>query len=104
MGFIVLIFIFLFRISSGRMVISLSYCFGIDLLSYIIVLLSFWICFLMVLARESLYKNNNYWDVFLLIVIRLIIRLTVVFFTLNMFIFYLFFEIRLIPTLILIIG
>jgi len=104
LGFIVLIFIFLFRISSGRMVISLSYCFGIDLLSYIIVLLSFWICFLMVLARESLYKNNNYWDVFLLIVIRLIIRLTVVFFTLNMFIFYLFFEIRLIPTLILIIG
>nr|AYP72654.1 NADH dehydrogenase subunit 4 [Luperus sp. EMHAU-15070805] len=78
--------------------------FGLDLLSFSLVLLSFWICSLMVLASGNLYKNNSYFSLFLMILIILMISLYITFSSLNLFVFYLFFEISLIPTLILIIG
>lgn len=77
---------------------------GLDLMSYILVLLRFWICSLIILAREKIYIKNNWFRFFQFIVLILIISLYLTFRSLNVFIFYIFFEVSLIPTLILIMG
>nr|YP_010163990.1 NADH dehydrogenase subunit 4 [Phloeosinus perlatus]QRK25841.1 NADH dehydrogenase subunit 4 [Phloeosinus perlatus] len=84
--------------------IDLEYFMGVDCLSFIMICLSFWICCLMVLASELIYSNKNYKDIFLFMMLLLIISLILAFMSLNLFVFYLFFEVSLIPTLILIIG
>jgi len=81
-----------------------SYNLGYDLLSYRLILLRLWICILIILAREKLYKINNYYNFFIFLNVILLISLILVFSALNLFIFYLFFEIRLIPVLIIILG
>lgn len=83
---------------------NLGYILGCDIISYGLILLRIWICALMVMARENLYKINFYVNFFLINIIFLIIILYLTFRTVNLFIFYLFFERRLIPTLLLIIG
>nr|YP_009906694.1 NADH dehydrogenase subunit 4 [Elaeidobius kamerunicus]QLI52337.1 NADH dehydrogenase subunit 4 [Elaeidobius kamerunicus] len=97
-------FLFMFKVSFGSMVFSLSYGFGIDMLSFTLIMLSFWICALMILASENLFKTNYYWELFILMVVFLLISLFITFSSLNFFLFYLFFEISLVPTLFLIIG
>lgn len=84
--------------------IIISYFIGIDLLSYGIILLSFWICALMLIASYSVNKNKNYEKLFLLNFLTLLLILYLTFSRINIFIFYLFFECRLIPTLLLILG
>lgn len=101
---LLLSFLFLIEIGCSSLFINVSYFFGIDLLSFTLILLSLWICSLIVLAREKIYKLNNYYQLFLFINLILLLRLVLVFRSLSFFIFYLFFEIRLIPTLFLIIG
>lgn len=86
------------------MYINISYIFGCDLLSYTLILLRFWICRLILLARERLFKKNYYFNLFILIIFIILFRLILTFISINLFIFYLFFEIRIIPTLFLIIG
>nr|YP_009537878.1 NADH dehydrogenase subunit 4 [Limenitis reducta]AYN60595.1 NADH dehydrogenase subunit 4 [Limenitis reducta] len=83
---------------------NLSYMLGCDLISYGLILLSFWISSLMVMASESLYKNNFYSGLFLFNIIFLMLMLYLTFSVMNLFLFYLFFESSLIPTLMLIIG
>nr|YP_010718938.1 NADH dehydrogenase subunit 4 [Parnassius orleans]AIT70901.1 NADH dehydrogenase subunit 4 [Parnassius nomion]AJR33136.1 NADH dehydrogenase subunit 4 [Parnassius nomion]WDQ44541.1 NADH dehydrogenase subunit 4 [Parnassius orleans]WDV10671.1 NADH dehydrogenase subunit 4 [Parnassius orleans] len=83
---------------------NLSYMMGCDLISFGLILLSIWICMLMIMASESLYKNNFYMSFFLLNIIILMMMLYLTFSMLNLFMFYLFFEGSLIPTLMLIIG
>lgn len=102
--FFILSFLFIFNISSGYLWINVSYNLGIDLISFSLILLRFWICSLIILAREKLLKLKNYRELFLLNIIILFLALYLTFSSINLFIFYLFFEIRLIPTLILIIG
>nr|YP_010743975.1 NADH dehydrogenase subunit 4 [Corigetus marmoratus]WET31978.1 NADH dehydrogenase subunit 4 [Corigetus marmoratus] len=97
-------FLFLLKISFNYEFMYISYSLGIDLLSFTLILLSFWICALMILASEKLFKNSNFYNLFLFVVLMLMISLYLVFGALNLFIFYLFFEISLIPTLILIMG
>nr|AOY39339.1 NADH dehydrogenase subunit 4 [Uleiota sp. BMNH 833935] len=77
---------------------------GCDFMSFILVILSFWICSLMILASEKIYVKSNYSELFLLIILLLMMSLFITFSSLNLFMFYLFFEISLIPTLLLIIG
>lgn len=86
------------------MYINISYFIGYDLLSFIIILLSLWICSLILLASESIYRKNYFYNLFLLVIIILLLSLVITFSSLNLFIFYLFFEFSLIPTLLLIIG
>nr|APX40130.1 NADH dehydrogenase subunit 4 [Chaetocnema arida] len=100
---LILTFLFMFNFFSMNFS-EISYILGCDMLSYSLILLSFWICSLMILASSKLYKINNYYHFFNFIIIILIISLFLTFSSLNLFIFYLFFEISLIPTLILIIG
>nr|QAY81959.1 NADH dehydrogenase subunit 4 [Mimastra sp. REN-2018] len=101
---IILSFLFIFNFSSFFNYYMISYFFGLDMLSYSLILLSFWIISLMILASFKLYKNNNYYNLFLFIIIILLLSLYITFSSMNCFLFYLFFEISLIPTLILIIG
>lgn len=77
---------------------------GVDLLSYCLILLRFWICSLIVAAREFIFKSDTYYRLFLFRVLVLLVSLVVAFCSENIFLFYLFFEIRLIPTLVLIVG
>nr|YP_009538047.1 NADH dehydrogenase subunit 4 [Limenitis populi]AYN60790.1 NADH dehydrogenase subunit 4 [Limenitis populi] len=82
----------------------LSYMLGYDMISYGLILLSIWISSLMLMASESLYKNNFYSSLFLCNIIFLMVMLYLTFSVMNLFLFYLFFESSLIPTLMLIIG
>nr|YP_010895010.1 NADH dehydrogenase subunit 4 [Caliprobola speciosa]WJW73523.1 NADH dehydrogenase subunit 4 [Caliprobola speciosa] len=84
--------------------VSISYFLGFDMLSYGMIMLSFWICSLMLMASDTINKLNNYSNLFLLNVLLLLLLLVLTFSSMNLFMFYLFFESSLIPTLFLILG
>nr|APX40598.1 NADH dehydrogenase subunit 4 [Cryptocephalus mystacatus] len=100
----ILSFIFLLLMNSMWFYNNISYIFGCDLLAFLMVILSFWVCVLMVLASVKLLKFNFYPGLFNLTLLILLLSLMVTFFSMNMFMFYLFFEISLVPTLLMIIG
>nr|YP_010988609.1 NADH dehydrogenase subunit 4 [Sclerotia aquatilis]WOR80792.1 NADH dehydrogenase subunit 4 [Sclerotia aquatilis] len=100
MLFILFFFTFNYSIYFG----SISYFFGCDYLTFFMILLSIWICMLMILASEKIYFYNNFYSFFSLVVLVLFISLFFTFSSMNMFVFYIFFEISLIPTLLLILG
>nr|AOY39222.1 NADH dehydrogenase subunit 4 [Helophorus sp. BMNH 724835] len=100
-----IMFIMFFSSFSMNMIFkNVSYFLGCDLLSFVMILLSFWICSLMILASSKLYKLNNYYNLFMFMLLLLMISLYLTFSSLNLLIFYLFFEMSLIPTLLLIMG
>lgn len=76
----------------------------LDYLSYGLIFLRFWICILIILSSEKIYLINNFKLMFLKLIKILILFLFLTFRVDNIFLFYLFFEIRLIPTLFLILG
>jgi hypothetical protein len=55
---------------------GLGYIFGCDLISYGLTLLSLWICFLMVLATESIFRLGYFSGFFLFVVLVLTIIFT----------------------------
>nr|URX53301.1 NADH dehydrogenase subunit 4 [Neotermes sp. 1 AB-2022a] len=83
---------------------SLGYMFGCDCLSYGLILLSFWICVLMIMASESILRSFYYPGFFLFFVIVLVVVLFCTFGSINLFSFYLFFEVSIIPTVFIILG
>lgn len=83
---------------------NISYINGFDSLSSYFILLRCWICSLIFLARFKIYQLENYYKLFSLVVIFLLLMLLMVFSSLNLFIFYIYFEVSLIPLIILIIG
>nr|YP_010852777.1 NADH dehydrogenase subunit 4 [Delias berinda]WGL40144.1 NADH dehydrogenase subunit 4 [Delias berinda] len=83
---------------------NLGYMMGCDMISFGLILLSIWICSLMIMASESLYKENYFYNLFMINVLFLLIMLYLTFSMMNILMFYLFFEGSLIPTLILILG
>nr|AVN67303.1 NADH dehydrogenase subunit 4 [Blaberus sp. B007] len=83
---------------------SIGYMFGYDYISYGLISLSVWICLLMIMASESVFRYNYFSSFFLFMVIFLLLMLVCTFSSLNLFSFYLFFESSLIPTLFLILG
>nr|WAL33194.1 NADH dehydrogenase subunit 4 [Pontia edusa] len=83
---------------------NLSYMLSCDMISYGLILLSIWISSLMIMASEKLYKKNFYEKYFLMNILLLLLMLYLTFSVMNLFMFYLFFEGSLIPTLMLIIG
>lgn len=101
---ILLMFLFINLGVKLNLFCNLRYIISCDIISYGLILLRIWISILIIIARENLYKVNYYVNFFLFNVIFLLIILYLTFRTLNIFIFYLFFEGRLIPTLLLIIG
>lgn len=83
---------------------GLGYIFGCDLISYGLILLSLWICVLIILARESIFRLGYFSGFFVFVVIILTIMLYCTFRRISLLSFYIFFESRLIPTLFLILG
>jgi NADH-ubiquinone oxidoreductase chain 4 len=75
-----------------------------DLISYGLILLSLWICVLMVLARECIFRSGYFSRFFLFVVFILAITLYCTFRRISVLSFYIFFESRLIPTFFLILG
>nr|QWL15012.1 NADH dehydrogenase subunit 4 [Morphostenophanes sinicus] len=97
-------FVFLLCFSFNGLFCSISMELGCDVLSFVLMILSFWICSLMVMASGRIYLDSNWSRFFLLVVLALMMSLYLTFGTLNLFVFYVFFEVSLIPTLILIVG
>nr|YP_010987444.1 NADH dehydrogenase subunit 4 [Macrotermes herus]WON65876.1 NADH dehydrogenase subunit 4 [Macrotermes herus] len=83
---------------------NLGYFFGCDLISYGLILLSLWICVLMILASESVFRFFYFPGFFLFVVIFLSVMLYCTFGSVSLLSFYVFFESSLIPTLFLILG
>lgn len=81
-----------------------GWCFNIDSLGYILILLRFWITALVVCSRQKVLKENNYPSLFLLVNIFLLFFLIITFSANDYLLFYIRFESSLIPTLILILG
>lgn len=81
-----------------------GWCFNIDSLGYILILLRFWITVLVVCSRQKVLKENNYPSLFLLVNIFLLFFLIITFSANDYLLFYIRFESSLIPTLILILG
>nr|YP_009742194.1 NADH dehydrogenase subunit 4 [Scolytus seulensis]QID77577.1 NADH dehydrogenase subunit 4 [Scolytus seulensis] len=100
----ILSMIFILKFNFSVLMTGLSYGCSYDLMSYTFMLLSVWIIFLMALASYEVYKMGVYWRYFMFTLVILFLSLYLVFFTLNLFVFYLFFEVSLIPTLLLIVG
>nr|UGB90513.1 NADH dehydrogenase subunit 4 [Leptomantella tonkinae] len=83
---------------------GLSYIFGYDYLSFGLVMLSFWICVLMILASYSVVRYKFYNNLFLMMILLLLLMLYCTFSSINIITFYFYFEGSLIPTLFLIFG
>lgn len=83
---------------------NLRYIFSCDIISFGLILLRIWICILILIARENLLKIGFYVNFFLFNILFMLLILYLTFSIINLFIFYLFFEGRLIPTLLLIVG
>nr|AMW68068.1 NADH dehydrogenase subunit 4 [Oliarces clara] len=97
-------FFFMMLMINKSMFMNLSFFLGMDLISYGLIMLSLWICSLMMFASESInrfFYNKNF---FMLNILMLLMMLFLTFSSLNLFYFYLFFEASLIPTLFLVIG
>nr|AIY62083.1 NADH dehydrogenase subunit 4 [Parrhinotermes browni] len=78
--------------------------FGCDVISYVLIFLSFWICVLMILASESVSRSDYFSELFIFLVFSLLITLYLAFSSIDLLSFYIFFESSLIPTLLLILG
>nr|AML25778.1 NADH dehydrogenase subunit 4 [Hydrophilidae sp. BMNH 1274306] len=102
--YFLLFIMFLMLLSFNYSFVNMSFMFGYDLLSYVMIILSIWICSLMIMGSSKIYKMNNYYNLFLFMVLVLMFSLILTFSSMNLFVFYLFFEVSLIPTLLLIVG
>nr|URT60550.1 NADH dehydrogenase subunit 4 [Nepsalus chikuni] len=100
----ILSLIFMMYIQPINLFCYLSYFMGIDLISFGLIMLTFWICVLMLTASESIYRGGYNYNFFILNIFFLLFMLFLTFSSLNLFYFYLFFESSLIPTLFLIVG
>jgi len=94
---LVIDYFFLFFISFVYLFFSLFFCwsglgyiFCCDLISYGLILLSLWICVLMILARDSIFRLGYFSELFLFVVIILTIILYCTFRRIGLLTFYIF--------------
>nr|QUL60388.1 NADH dehydrogenase subunit 4 [Terrapotamon thungwa] len=83
---------------------NMGFMFGMDYLSYIMVYLSIWIMFLVLLASESVKDSKKFHFSFIMVNLILLLFLMITFSSISYLFFYISFEASLIPTLILILG
>lgn len=102
--FIFRCFIFVFLNNCYRTLIPFNSLLGLDLLSYNLIGLSYFIVFLIIIARYRVYISKDKLESFNFVILMIIISLILTFSSTNLFLFYLSFEISLIPTLFLIFG
>nr|YP_011014488.1 NADH dehydrogenase subunit 4 [Scopimera longidactyla]WQA11154.1 NADH dehydrogenase subunit 4 [Scopimera longidactyla] len=82
----------------------LGFNLGLDYVSYLMIYLSVWIMFLIIMSSVKVNFTSNYSQLFLIVNLILLLSLLVSFSSLNYLLFYISFEVSLIPTLILILG
>jgi len=102
MLFFLIFLLFLFNFNF--IIFNIEIIFGLDLLSFGLVLLRVWICRLIIISRNNVFLNDLNFNYFLFNVLCLLLLLLLAFRRINLFIFYVFFERSLIPTIFLIFG
>nr|QJQ26927.1 NADH dehydrogenase subunit 4 [Hemisphaerius rufovarius] len=81
----------------------ISYCFGIDKVSFIFCCLSIWICILMIYSMMKIrYSQSSF--IFLIFCNFLVLMLILLFMVMDFFLFYFFFEGSLIPIVLIVFG
>nr|YP_009469686.1 NADH dehydrogenase subunit 4 [Atergatis floridus]AVE15417.1 NADH dehydrogenase subunit 4 [Atergatis floridus] len=83
---------------------ELGFMLGMDYISYIMVYLSFWIMSLVILSSQKIKNLKNFHSSFIIVSLLLLLSLVVTFSSMDYLLFYISFEMSLIPTLILILG
>lgn len=83
---------------------EVGFILGIDYISYIIIYLRLWIMSLVIISRQKIKSLGNFYSRFIVVNLLLLLSLVVTFSSIDYLLFYIRFEIRLIPTLILILG
>nr|YP_009472955.1 NADH dehydrogenase subunit 4 [Dalsira scabrata]AST10185.1 NADH dehydrogenase subunit 4 [Dalsira scabrata] len=103
-GLMYLFYMFLYGNIFYKFISSYNLFFGQDLFSYGLTCLSIFISSLMMLSSFKLYNKKDNLIYFGFYIIFMLIILVLLFSSLNLFLFYLFFEISLIPIIMLIFG
>lgn len=101
---VLLCIFFIFELRSFNFLEKLNFFMGLDLISYCLILLRFWVCMLILVGRESVKRSFFYSEKFVGVLLIMLIFLFLRFSVSNLFLFYLFFERRLVPTFMLILG
>nr|YP_009093685.1 NADH dehydrogenase subunit 4 [Mictyris longicarpus]CEG06222.1 NADH dehydrogenase subunit 4 [Mictyris longicarpus] len=83
---------------------NLGFNLGMDYVSYILIYLSAWIMFLIIISSEKVKSTGKFSSLFVLVNLVLLFSLFISFSSLNYLLFYVSFEMSLIPTIILILG
>nr|YP_010384294.1 NADH dehydrogenase subunit 4 [Odontodactylus havanensis]UGW52148.1 NADH dehydrogenase subunit 4 [Odontodactylus havanensis] len=104
LGMMVMFTLFLLCCKHDFYMNLLSCSFGLDWLSYILILLSFWIMLLVLMSSQAILDKNNFHKIFLITCCMLTFFLVMTFGSTDLLLFYISFEASLIPTLILILG
>nr|YP_011031450.1 NADH dehydrogenase subunit 4 [Eocanthecona concinna]WRB04600.1 NADH dehydrogenase subunit 4 [Eocanthecona concinna] len=102
--FMLLCFLFIFFNYCYDYLTPSSSLFGLDILSYSLIGLTIFIIFLMMMASFKVYNSSHKLPEFGLVMLIMMLSLVLTFSSVNMFLFYLSFEMSLIPTLFLIFG
>uniref|UniRef100_A0AAU8ASS3 NADH-ubiquinone oxidoreductase chain 4 n=1 Tax=Pyrocoelia amplissima TaxID=370598 RepID=A0AAU8ASS3_9COLE len=101
--YLLMFLIFFSKFLLSNFFTSISYIYGCDYISYFMIMLSLWVIMLMMMASNKL-NYSIYSQLFSFIVFLLLFSLFLTFSSINLFMFYIFFEVSLIPTLMLILG
>nr|YP_008757603.1 NADH dehydrogenase subunit 4 [Occasjapyx japonicus]AEV44868.1 NADH dehydrogenase subunit 4 [Occasjapyx japonicus] len=99
-----LVFLLTVGFSYSGFYFSVGYFMGVDNVGYFLVLLSVWIGGLMIMASEGVLRSGYYHGMFLVLVVFLTLFLVLAFSSVDLLLFYIFFESSLVPTLLLIFG
>nr|YP_010164051.1 NADH dehydrogenase subunit 4 [Macromedaeus distinguendus]QRK27340.1 NADH dehydrogenase subunit 4 [Macromedaeus distinguendus] len=83
---------------------ELGFMLGMDYITYIMIFLSFWIMSLVILSSQKVKNLMNFNSSFIIVNLLLLFSLVVTFSSTDYLLFYISFEMSLIPTLILILG
>nr|YP_010155127.1 NADH dehydrogenase subunit 4 [Oregonia gracilis]QQX28745.1 NADH dehydrogenase subunit 4 [Oregonia gracilis] len=83
---------------------SIGFGLGMDSISYIMILLSVWIMSLVLMSSQKVKYSKNFYGSFIGVNLLLVICLLITFSAMEYMLFYISFEMSLIPTLILILG
>nr|YP_010693441.1 NADH dehydrogenase subunit 4 [Chalcopis glandulosa]WCB99323.1 NADH dehydrogenase subunit 4 [Chalcopis glandulosa] len=102
--FMLMFFLFMYLIISYNFTVICSLLMGLDLMSYLMISLSFFIIFLMMMSSYKIYYFNDKLLYFVFFIIMMMISLFMLFCSLNLLLFYIFFEVSLIPIIMLIFG
>nr|YP_009654909.1 NADH dehydrogenase subunit 4 [Cazira horvathi]QCI09886.1 NADH dehydrogenase subunit 4 [Cazira horvathi] len=102
--FMLMCFLFIFFNFNYNYAGFCSSLLGMDSLSYSLISLTLFIMFLMMMASYKIYQSNYKLMEFSLVILVMTLSLLLTFSSLNMFLFYVSFEMSLIPTLFLIFG